>query len=218
MSSYPPDFDMTPQCVAQLRADDAASHAALLAALGHTDWQLRRVALHTLTQWQARQALQGALLTSLCSRLVAGLAATANVGLRNACADALSILGAAALPALQAALDASHEADQRKFIVEVLSVCPAPHAQVLLVQALKDALAGPAETQSAANLRAALIEAVGHHRAPEGVAVLQGLVQAPVVDLQERVQALHALAVCAAPLPVAQLIVWVQDPSLARAV
>jgi HEAT repeat protein len=218
MSSYPLDFDMTPKGVAQLRADDVACHAALLAALGHTDWQLRRVALRTLTQWQERQALHGAHLTSLCHHLVAGLAATANVGLRNACADALSILGAAALPVLQAALHASDAADQRKFIVEVLRGCPAPQAQVLLVQALKDALDSPAEAQPAANLRAALIEAVGHHGAPEGIAVLQRLVQAPVVDLQERVQALHALAMCAAPLPVAQLTAWVDDPSLARAV
>ena len=116
----------------------------LLELLADPSWRVRKAALHSVSKFTH--------CVYLVKPLVEALADPDNAGLRSAAAAALSIMGQVAVPGLIAALQSLHDADQRKFVVEVLGDIGGIEAR----DALLSALEGPDD-----NVRAAVADALG---------------------------------------------------------
>ncbi len=110
----------------------AGAEAALsmvLAALGDEDFRVRGEATRVAATLVPRDAVAHALVDRLDER--------DNVSLRNAVAEALSALGAVAIPHVRAAMDRL-DADGRKLCVDVCGSVPSLQSVALLLEALAD--------------------------------------------------------------------------------
>jgi HEAT repeat protein len=199
---------------------------SLFADLGHSDEEIRRLAVERLSllpaaeavtplvdclgdpSWRVRKAAVERL-TALedvgapVRALVPALADGENPGRRNAALEALTRFGATAVPVL---VEASHDADVdvRKQAVDALAAIGAPEAAQRLAELLGDA--DP-------NVRAAAAEALGSIGAREAAALLEARLAAdpePLVQLS----ALRSLARLEVSVPVAQLSAALADPVL----
>ncbi|MFN7134353.1 MAG: HEAT repeat domain-containing protein, partial [Myxococcales bacterium] len=127
----------------------------LLARLSDESWRVRRAAVERLVSLPDRAAAVEPLLMKLADG--------DDAGARNAAAEALTRLGRAALPGLQARLR-DPDVDVRKFACDVLGEIGDGGAVPALVQALED---------GDCNVRAAAAEALGKLGGPEACAALE---------------------------------------------
>jgi HEAT repeat protein len=179
-----------------LGAADAG--AALLVALGDTDWRVRKEAA------SAARALEDR--PTVATILVAALDDKTNVGLRNAAVEALGALGSDAIPAATRALE-TLDADGRKLAVEVLGGVPDARATSALVSALGD---GDANVRATAAEQLGRAAAAGDDARAEAVRGLVGVLGAnePMLVLS----ALGALDELHAEPPWATLATLTRDP------
>ena len=176
-----------------LSAADAV--AALIECLGDPSWRVRKAAVERLT------ALDDA--AGPVRALVAALADGENPGRRNAALEALTRLGATAVPGL---VEASHEADVdvRKQAVDALAAIAAPAAAQRLLELLED---------PDANVRAAAAEALGAVDGRQAAARLSARAANDPEPLV-RLSALRSLARLEVSLSVAELSAALADPLL----
>ncbi|MFO0591460.1 MAG: HEAT repeat domain-containing protein [Polyangiaceae bacterium] len=168
----------------------------VLAALGDSDWRVRKEATVAGRAFLPEEALIRALIEAL---------RTAEVGLCNAAVDVLGAAGAAATPLLAEALE-TLDADGRKLAVEALGRGRDRGALTPLARALDDA--DPNVRQAAAESIATLAGV-----APEAVeSVLLGLLGDgdPIV----RLSALSGLDTLGASIPWDKLAPLLDDPTL----
>lgn len=198
----------------------------LFADLGHSDEEVRRLAVERLSllpaaesvpplvdslgdpSWRVRKAAVERLtaledVSGPVRALVRALADGENPGRRNAALEALTRFGAAAVPVL---VEASHDTDVdvRKQAVDALASIGAPAAAQRLAELLGDA--DP-------NVRAAAAEALGAIGARDAVLLLEARIDADPEPLV-RLSALRSLARLEVSLPVAQLSSALADPLL----
>ena len=192
---------------------------SLFADLGHSDEEIRRLAVERLSMlpaaeavaplvdslgdpsWRVRKAAVERLtaledVSGPVRALVPALADGENPGRRNAALEALTRFGAAAVPVL---VEASHDADVdvRKQAVDALASIGAPAAAQRLAELLGDV--DP-------NVRAATAEALGAIGAHEAVALLEARVEADPEPLV-RLSALRSLARLEVSVPVGAALV-----------
>jgi len=170
----------------------------LLAFLGDPSWRVRKAVVVTLGRLEGEPTLVPA--------LVAGLASSDNVGLRNACAQALVATGAGAVDDLTAAL-ATPDPGHRKFIVEVLGAIGTAGARDVLVGALVD---------SDLNVCAVAAEGLGRIGGDEAIRPLIALASAEDTKLLQRVFIFQALAATATRLEFDTLAPWLGKPIIER--
>lgn len=183
---------------ATLALDPArAGLAELMSALADESWRVRKVAAQVAARFVDD--------AKLIPALVSALASDDNAGLRNAASEALVRIGASSVLELATQL-ATGDADQRKFIVEVLGAIGSPEAQAALFAAQDD---------NDVNVRAAVAESLG--RIGGNVIVARLIERLKVsTDLQQIVYVLDALARASARVPFEQLTRFTTNPSVAR--
>lgn len=174
--------------------------APLLAALGDTDWRVRKEAIAVAAELGPEP--------DLMATLVGVFAPGDNVGLRNATVEALGAFGAFAVEALAPRL-AGYDADGKKLAIEALG--RSGEASAL------DALA-PLIDDADPNVRVAALEALGQiggTRVDEAKRLLVSRLDAsrPL----ETLAALESLAMIGAGLPFATVEPWLDDALLGRA-
>ncbi len=170
----------------------------LFAGLGHEHWRYRQMALTALPRFAGHAAL--------VPRLIDGLGADENIGLRNACIHALVQQGKSVVAALLGALQ-SPDLGQRKFAAEALGQIGGSAARDGLLRALD---------QSDTMTQAAVVEALG---GIGGELVTQELIRRlnhPDHDLQRMLYILDALGRSRARLPVSVLLPFAKERVLAR--
>lgn len=172
--------------------------AGVVACLGDASWRVRKAAV--------QGAMRFAKDARLVPALIGALADGDNAGLRNAASEALVMLGEPAVPELARSL-ARGDADQRKFIVEVLGAIGTPDAQTALFAVQDDA---------DVNVRAVVAESLGRIGGEQVINRLRGRLQGTQNDLQAAVYVLDALARAGARVPLAELQWFATNPSLAR--
>jgi len=172
----------------------------LLALLGDSSWRVRKEMLARLRRIEAPETYG--------PELVRGLADPDNAGLRSACAEALSAMGEVVVPSLVAAVR-SADADQRKFIVEVLGEVGGQAAREALLGLLDDA---------DDNVRASVAAALGRLGGEATIKVLVERLQRRRGDVQLAAYALHALAGLEAKVSRAVLDPLLAEPGLERLV
>ncbi len=176
-------------------SDDVAK---LVTALGDASWRVRKAAVNAALRF----AKNDALVPSLISALADG----ENAGLRNAASETLVLLGAPVVGPLTRQLSGA-DADQRKFMVEVLGAIGTPEAQTALFAVQDDA---------DVNVRAAVAESLGRIGGDQVIGRLRERLQGTQNDLQAAVYVLEALARAGARVPLVELQWFVANPSLAR--
>ncbi len=193
---------------AELDPDPAALEACL-GALGDRSWRVRKAAVECLVAHAGREAV--------IPRLVDALGDEDNAGTRNAAAEALMRIGAAAGDALAARLE-DPDQDLRKFCVDVLGEIGGADAVPALVTRLGDA---------DENVRGAAAEALGKIGGEAAEAALMDVLGG--ADLLVTLSALDALgrAGCLVPFgrlspllgkrllrrPVLRLLARIADPA-----
>lgn len=183
------------------RAAPETARALLPVALGDEDWRVRKEAV------QLAQAL--AERTEVVPLLVGVLRGPSElISLRNAAVEALSLLGAAAAPAVEQLLgEPALDADGRKLAVDVLAGARQPRSTAVLIGALDD---------PDPNVRAAAAEALGVIGGERAVAALLALLERGERFL--RLAALEGLNRLGAFVPTARLLGLVSDRILRHAV
>jgi HEAT repeat protein len=164
--------------------EPALAAAGLLTLLGDEDWRVRKEAV-AVTQGLAPEP-------NLLAALVAALAPSENVGLRNATVEALGSFGLDAVDAIAAALRAL-DADGRKLAAEAL----ARTGQSAALPVLRGLLQDPDPNVCVAAVEA--IAGLGIDGALEVVPVLVGCLEAP--EEFTRLAALDGLRALGVTLP-----------------
>ncbi|MBI3179201.1 MAG: HEAT repeat domain-containing protein, partial [Deltaproteobacteria bacterium] len=177
----------------------ASAVPAVLSYLGDSSWRVRKAAVLALERFRDD--------SRLVPSLVAGLASDDNAGLRNACVQALTKMGASVTTELVRAID-SPDPGQRKFVAEVLGAIGTPQARDALIAHLGD---------PDVNVAGAVSEALGEIGGAEVVALLKERL-AGAQDVVERAYGLDALVRAGARLPFEELLPWLAEPALARQV
>jgi HEAT repeat protein len=176
--------------------DPEADRGALLARLSDASWRVRKAAVDRLCATREPEAMAVSLLEVL--------AGCEDVGARNAAAEALGRLGAAALPGLLGLLSEA-PAPLRKLSADVLGETGEARAAPALIAALED---------SEVNVRAAAAEALGklggEGVAPALVRALEG------GDRFVALASLEALSSLRHRPPLSTLAAAAQDPYLRR--
>jgi HEAT repeat protein len=167
------------------------------AALADESWRVRKAAAGRVPELARPSDAIGGLLALLARR--------GEPGPRNAAAEALAKVGAAALPAVLQLLG-HPDPDQRKFAAEILGQSAQPRAESALVAALDDA---------DANVRVSAAEALGAVAAEAGTRALQHLLASP--DTVLRLAALNSLAALRRPPALPALVPLLEDPRTCRA-
>ncbi|MDF1565820.1 MAG: HEAT repeat domain-containing protein [Deltaproteobacteria bacterium] len=155
-----------------LEADTPGLSALLVEALADPAWRVRKLAGQRLVELEDEDAFDA---------MVRVMADEDDAAARNAAADALVLAAGAAVPALLRAFGGD-DADQAKFVIDVLGDIGDPRAVPRLVEAL--ALEDP-------NLRAASAEALGKIGGRDSADALIGLLDGD--DLLLTVSALESL-------------------------
>jgi HEAT repeat protein len=178
----------------------AARVAPLLAALGDTDWRVRKEAIGL----SAELGPEPELLSALAHVFEPG----DNVGLRNAAVEALGAFGLAAVETLSTRISRL-DADGKKLAIEALGRSSESAALDVLAPLVDDA---------DANVRVAALEALG------AIGVLRVDDARPLLVSRldtarplEALAALESLAMIGASLPFATVQPWLGDPLLGRA-
>jgi len=171
---------------------------ALVVALGDASWRVRKAAVSA--------ALRFARSPELAPALISALADGDNAGLRNAASETLVRLGAPVVAQLIEHLTQA-DADQRKFMVEVLGAIGTVEAQMALFAVQDDV---------DVNVRAAVAESLGRIGGEAVIGRLRERLQGTQNDLQAAVYVLDALSRSGARVPFAELQWFVANPSLAR--
>lgn len=174
------------------------SLGALLALLGDPDWRARKAAVEAVHRFRDVAALPQA--------LVDGLASDDNAGLRNSCSEALVALGEQAVAVLAASMR-TPDADQRKFVVEILGMIGTEASRRALLAGLDDA---------DVNVQAAVAEALGRIGGEENARALRTRLAATTAGVQLTVYLLDALAQSRGMVPWAELERFVSVPNLRR--
>ncbi len=204
-------------------------HQNLHAQLGHTDEEMRRLAVERTTllpasaalpllverladaSWRVRKSAV-ARLAALPERagavqaLLEAIADGDNPGRRNAALEALAACGRSAVPELIRALE-SHDVDVRKQVVDVLGTIGDVRSEVALARTLED---------GDANVRAAAADALS----ALGGSVQTGPLRRLAAEDPEplvRLAALRALVRVEAAIPFATIEAALADPMLAAA-
>ncbi len=172
----------------------------VLAAFADASWRVRKAALIAFEGLRHR--------TDLVRPLVDGLADAENAGLRSACAQALVLLGPAAVDELATALSTA-DVDQRKFVVEVLGDIGGEEAQRHLLPMLEE---------DDDNVRSSAVDALGKGGSDALVPLLWQRLASCRDDLQSSAYYFDALARLRARLPTRELLVWLARPGLGRLV
>jgi len=205
---------------------DPLDRQRLLDDLGHSDEEIRRLAVERLSllpapealprlverlgdaSWRVRKAAVERLIaqddaSSAVRALVRALADGENPGRRNAALEALTRFRSAAVPVL---IEASHDADVdvRKQVVDALGAIADPAAAGRLTALLGD---------RDANVRAAAAEALGALGTHGAEELLLGSVETDAEPLV-RLAALRSLAKLRCSVPVARLAPALSDPLL----
>jgi HEAT repeat protein len=183
-----------------LSPETPESRHLLLGLLGDPSWRVRKAALESFGRFRDQRDLVPA--------LIRALADPDNAGLRSSAAEALSHMGELAVAGLVEALG-TLDADQRKFVVEVLGEIGSGTAREALVRALDD---------SDDNVRSSVADALGRSGAGEVVPILVERLQARRGDMQLAAYALDALNRLQARLDVAVLRPLLAQPGLERLV
>jgi HEAT repeat protein len=186
--------------IAKVRGPEAAE--LLLHALGDDEWRVRKEAATVAPALERRE--------EVVATLVATLAETINIGLRNAAVEALVAVGSDAVGATVESLP-RFDADARKLAVEVLGGVPDARGTAALVRSLDD---------EDANVRVAAAEALGNaalagedSREHATAALVAGLA---TNDTFLKIAALDSLARLEARLPWSVFEPYVRDPLLRR--
>lgn len=163
----------------------------MIAALADDSWRVRKAAVDRAVRWHDAGEMARA--------LVDVLAATDDVGARNAALEALERLGAPAVDALVAAL----EVDQphRKFLLDALGGLADPRAVPALARGLDD---------PDPNVQVAAAEALGRIGGPAAEAAL--LACADRSSGMVQLTALDALAQAGAVVPATRALRWADVP------
>ncbi|HSI05256.1 MAG TPA: HEAT repeat domain-containing protein, partial [Myxococcota bacterium] len=167
-------------------------------ALGDASWRVRKAAVQAALRFAKNETLVPA--------LIAALADHENAGLRNAASETLVLLGAPVVEQIVRQLSRA-DADQRKFMVEVLGVIGTAAAQAALFAVQDDV---------DVNVRAAVAESLGRIGGDAVIGRLRERLQGTQNDLQAAVYVLEALARAGACVPLVELQWFVANPSLAR--
>ena len=172
--------------------------SAIFHAMGDSSWRVRKEAVEAVSAADCSE--------SLMEDLVVLLRDHDNAGLRNSAVEALRRIGKRAVPVLSRHLkDTDH--DVRKFIVDILGDITAADSLPLLFEALDD----PDQ-----NVCASAIENIGKIGDAGAVEHLLKCLSMP--DMMLRFTALQALVRIGKPVPLAELLPFVQDSFLKRAV
>jgi HEAT repeat protein len=153
------DVDERVAAVAQLARCGHDAVPDLLAALGDSEWRVRKSAVEALLGmgWRAEMA----------RHLIAGVASPDNAALRNAAAEVFVRFGPVAVPALLESVP-NAEPDVQKFVVDMLGDIGDRRATIVLVR-----LVG----QTDENVAMAAVEALGKLRDPRAVEPLGDLLR-----------------------------------------
>lgn len=173
----------------------------LMCFLGDPTWRVRKAAVAASRRFAEHPELP--------SSLIVGLASEENAGLRVACAEALVVLGEAAVSNLRVAL-ATTDQDQRKFVVEALGAIGTPGAGTALLGSLDDA---------DENVRAAVADALGRIGGADVVEELRRRLNRGLEssgDVQLAAHILVALCTARAKLDFEELRVWFEKPGFER--
>lgn len=173
----------------------------LVRALGDVDWRVRKEATVAARAFAGDPALVAA--------LVPVLEPGENVGLRNAAVDVLASEGAAATPAITAAMPRL-DADGRKLAVEVLGRSRDPEALAPLASALDD---------EDVNVRQSAIEAIARLESSSCEPVRRELLTRCLDDADPyvRLTALEGLSALGVSVPWERLERFIDDPTLRSA-
>jgi HEAT repeat protein len=191
-----PDEETRYRALAELDAADPRDRAALLERLADASWRVRSAAAEGIARAPDAAALED---------LVRVLAAGPGAGAREAAAAALARIGARAVPALVARLDAA-DPDLRQAAASVLGAIADPGTVPALVARLADA---------DANVRAGAADALGRIGGADAVAALRAAVDSD--DPTLRLSAIEALAPLHASLPPERIEALLADRPLRRA-
>lgn len=173
-------------------AVDATSLPQFMAALGHENWRIRRLAADKLSKAEASP--------HFIASLIFMLGQQGEPGIRNAAASVLGQMGDAALDPLVSLLRHA-DPGQRKFAADILGELRKPEGSYPLIRALDD---------SDSNVQGAAAEALSRIGGPEALRALETLLESS--DVLLRVCALEGLAALRVPPALPRLKKNLEDP------
>ena len=157
----------------------------IMKALGDRSWRVRKHAVEIISRFPGRE--------ELIPCLIEGLRNEDNVGLRNACVEALIRMGKAGLPFLKEIIK-DEDRDVRKFAADIMGEIGEEEAIDCLLEATGD---------RDENVRIAAIEAIGKIGGEKGTTLLLGLLRRG--DTTTKFTILETLSGTKGPIPLEEV-------------